>query len=278
MVTRQIQSGDAQLYVEAIGEARNPCVILVMGAQASLTWWPGEFCETLAARGRYVLRFDNRDTGLSTKYPVGAPGYSLDDMADDVIAILDGFGVAKAQLVGVSMGGMIGQIAGLKYPARFTQLAIVSSTPLDGAQRHLPGPTKAFMAATARGEKVDWNNREQATKALLQFGRVLAADEKHFDESGARAVIEADFDRSGGLAHSTNHFQLKGGESWSAHLAGLQPPLVVLHGRLDPLFPIEHGRALAKAVKGATFVELPGGHGLDRAAWEPLIDALISRP
>jgi pimeloyl-ACP methyl ester carboxylesterase len=228
----------------------------------------------LAARGRYVLRFDNRDTGLSTKYPVGAPGYSLDDMADDVIAILDGFVVAEAQLVGVSMGGLIGQIAGLKYPARFTRLAIVSSTPLDGEQRNLPGPTQAFLAVAGRVGNVDWNNRDQAVKALIQWGRVLVGHDKGFDETEARALIEADFDRSGGLAHSTNHFKLEGGEAWAKRLPELQPPLVVLHGRLDPLFPIEHGRALAKAVKGAAFVELPGGHGLDRAAWKPLIDAL----
>ena len=122
----------AELEAQAIGDAAHPCVILVMGAQASMLWWPLEFCETLAARGRYVLRFDHRDTGLSTKYPVGAPGYTSDDLADDVVAILDSFKVSRAQLAGVSMGGMIGQIAGLKYPARFTRLAIMSATPLNG--------------------------------------------------------------------------------------------------------------------------------------------------
>jgi pimeloyl-ACP methyl ester carboxylesterase len=278
MTARKIQSGDASLYVEAIGDAKNPCVILVMGAQASLKWWPAGFGEALASRGRYVLRFDHRDTGLSTKYPVGAPTYSLEDMADDVVAILDGFAVVEAQLVGVSMGGLIGQIAGLKYPARFTRLALVSSTPLDGEQRNLPPPAKAFTEVTGRGEEVDWNNREQAVKGLLRFGRVLAGDDKYFNEAEARALIEEDFDRSGGLAHSTNHFHLHGGEAWAAHLSELQPPMVVLHGRLDPLFPIAHGRALVKAVKGATFVELPGGHGLDRASCEPLIEALLNAP
>jgi pimeloyl-ACP methyl ester carboxylesterase len=275
VTARKIQSGGAQLHVEAMGNPSHPCVILVMGAQASLMWWPREFCEALAARGSHVLRFDNRDTGLSTKYPVGDPDYSLDDMADDVVAILDGFGIPEAQLAGVSMGGIIGQIAGLKYPARFTRLAIMSSTPLDGEKRKLPGPTKAFMKVAGQGANVDWDDRDQAADALVRFGRVLAGDDRFFDEAEARALIEADFDRSGGLAHATNHFQLKGGERWAAQLAGLRPPLVVLHGRLDPLFPIEHGRALASAVKGATFVELPGGHGLDHAAREPLIDALL---
>jgi pimeloyl-ACP methyl ester carboxylesterase len=228
----------------------------------------------LAARNRFVLRFDNRDTGLSTKYPVGAPGYSLEDMADDVIAVLDGFGIARAQLVGVSMGGIIGQIVGLKYPARLISLVVVSSTPIGGEHGNLPGPSKAFTAIAQRGGNVDWNDREQAVKQLLEWGRVLAGSGQAFDEGAARTLIEADFDRSGGLAHGTNHFSLKGGERWSARLPELQPPLYVLHGRLDPLFPMEHGRALARAVPGATLVELPGGHGLDRAAWGPLIDVL----
>src|SRR4051794_4673269 len=96
---RRVHSGSAELQVEAMGDPAKPCVVLVMGAQASMLWWPEQFCELLAARGRFVLRFDNRDTGLSTKYPVGSPGYTLDDLADDVIAILDGFGIARAQLL-----------------------------------------------------------------------------------------------------------------------------------------------------------------------------------
>jgi pimeloyl-ACP methyl ester carboxylesterase len=247
-----------------------------MGAQASLMWWPNEFCEALVARNQYVIRFDNRDTGLSTKYPVGTPGYSLDDMADDVVAVLDGFGIARAKLVGVSMGGIIGQIVGLKYPARLTSLVIVSSTPIGGERGNLPGPSKAFMAVARRGGNVDWNDRGQAVKQLLEWGRVLAGTAQAFDEAAARTLIEADFDRSGGLAHGTNHFSLKGGERWSARLPELQPPLHVLHGRLDPLFPMEHARALTRAVPGATLVELPGGHGFDRSAWEPLIDVLTS--
>jgi len=171
--TRQIQSGNAKLHAEAIGDSHAPCIILVMGAQASLMWWPDEFC-----------------------------------------------------------------------------------------------------AVAQRGSNVDWNDRGQAVKQLLEWGRVLGGTEQAFDEAAARALIEADFDRSGGLAHGTNHFRLKGGERWSARLPELQPPLHVLHGRLDPLFPMEHGRAIASAVPGATLVELPGGHGPDRAAWGPLIDVL----
>ena len=248
-----------------------------MGAQASLLWWPQEFCDALVKRKRYVIRFDHRDTGLSTKYPIGAPPYSADDLADDVIAVLDAFDVKRAQLVGVSMGGMIGQIVGLKYPERITELFIMSATPLsDHEDEGLPGPSKAFQEIAKRGEHVDMNDREQAASYMVDFGRVLAVTADDFDEAAARALVEKDFDRSGGYAHGSNHFKAEGGERWAKQLPELKVPMTVLHGRLDPLFPIEHGRSLARAVPGSRFVELPGGHGLGPSAELPLLDALLA--
>jgi pimeloyl-ACP methyl ester carboxylesterase len=277
MDARKVKNRDAEIYAEAIGDPLKPCVIMVMGSQASLLWWPEDFCEALANRGRYVLRFDTRDTGLSTRYPIGAPDYSFDDLADDVIAILDSFGIAQAQLLGVSAGGIVGQIVALKYPDRLSGLVILSSTPLGGEKMHLPPPSKEFNALAGSGGDVDWDDRKQAVDALLAWGRVLVGKGQTFDEAGARRLIEADFDRSQGLAHTTNHFQVRGGEQWAEKLSELKPPLRVLHGRLDPIYPIEHGRALAKTVTGATLVELPGGHGLDAAAFEPVLDALTSQ-
>jgi len=274
MTTRKVQSGTAEIHAEAMGNPRDPCVVLVMGAQASSLWWPDEFCEQLVGGKRSVLRFDHRDTGLSTKYPVGAPPYSSDDLADDVIAIMDAFGVEKAQLLGVSMGGMIAQIVGLKHSGRVNELFILSATPLSGGD-NLPGPSQEFISISERGEKIDWNNREQAVNYLVDFGRVLAVTDEDFDETEARALIEKDFDRSGGFSHGTNHYKAKDGENWASRLPQLTVPMTVLHGRLDPLFPIEHGRALAKAVPGATLVELPGGHGLARSAYPKVCDAIL---
>ena len=277
MTARKVRSGSAELQAEAMGDAQDPCVILVMGAQASMLWWPDEFCELLVKRNRYVIRYDHRDTGLSTKYPIDAPTYSSDDLADDVIAVLDAFGVKRAQLVGVSMGGMIGQIVGLKYPERITELFILSATPLsDGDNEGLPGPTKAFLDVAKRGEGVDMDSREQAVDYMVDFGRVLAVTDDEFDEAATRALVEKDFDRSGGFAHGSNHFKAQGGEAWAGKLPDLKIPMTVLHGRLDPLFPIEHGRALARAVPGAHFVELPGGHGIGPSAVKPLLESICT--
>ena len=273
MTERTVKSGSAKLHAEALGYPRDPCVILVMGAQASMLWWPDEFCELLVEQGWFVLRFDHRDTGLSTKYPVGAPTYSSEDLADDVIAVLDSFEVERAQLLGVSMGGMIGQIVGLKHPDRLSGLFVLSATPLNGGD-DLPGPSKAFQEVARRGEKVDMDNRAQAVEYLLDFGRVLAVTDDDFDEPTARALVEKDFDRSGGFAHGSNHYKARYANNLAPRLPELKVPLTVLHGRLDPLFPIEHGRALARAVPGAKLIELPGGHGLAPSAWQPIVDSL----
>lgn len=274
---RYVSSGGAHLFAEALGNPRDRCVILVMGAQASLLWWPTEFCEALVERKRYVLRFDHRDTGKSTKYPVGESNYSAGDFAADVIAVLDAFSVGRAQLVGVSMGGMIGQIVGIKYPERVSGLYILSATPLNAAD-DLPGPSRAFLDISERGEKINLDDRKQAVNYMLDFSRVLAALPEEFDEASARALVRRDFERSGGYAHGVNHFMAGGGKKWASQLPRLQVPLTVLHGRLDPLFPVEHGRALARTVPGARFVELPGGHGLGPSAWQPLLDEIARDP
>jgi predicted alpha/beta hydrolase len=108
---RVIRSDGIEIATEAFGDPANSTVLLVMGAMASMLWWPEEFCEELAARGRRVIRYDHRDTGLSTKYEPGEPPYTLGDMADDAVRVLDGYGISAAHLVGMSMGGVISQLA-----------------------------------------------------------------------------------------------------------------------------------------------------------------------
>jgi pimeloyl-ACP methyl ester carboxylesterase len=112
-----IRVNGLEIATEAFGDPTHSPVLLIMGAMASMLWWPEGFCERLANHGRYVIRYDNRDTGLSTKYPPGEPRYTFDDMVDDAIRVLDGYAIPAAHVVGMSLGGMIGQIAALKYRA-----------------------------------------------------------------------------------------------------------------------------------------------------------------
>jgi pimeloyl-ACP methyl ester carboxylesterase len=125
-----------ELATEAFGDRQHPPVLLIMGAMASMLWWPDELCRRLAARGRYVIRYDHRDTGCSTKYPPRQSRYTLEDMVDDAVRVLDGYSLAAAHFVTMSLGGMIGQIAAIAYPTRVTSLTAISTSPVGVDKSH----------------------------------------------------------------------------------------------------------------------------------------------
>ena len=261
---------------QAFGNPADPAVLLIMGAMASMLWWPEAFCRQLAGRGRFVIRYDNRDTGLSTKYPPGAPSYTFEDMVDDAVRVLDDHGVANAHVAGMSMGGTLAQSVALKYPKRVGALTVISSSPLGVDTSGLPGTTEAYKEHSAQGANVDWSNREQVLDFVVKDARAIASTRHPFDEKRTRAMIEADYDRSSGLASATNHFLLKGGGP-KRTVRDLTAPLLVIHGSADPLFPVEHGEALAKAVPGAKLVKVEGGgHELHRNDWPQIIDAIVA--
>ena len=261
---------------QTFGDPADPAILLIMGAMASMLWWPEAFCRELAGRGRFVIRYDNRDTGLATKYPPGAPSYTFEDMVDDAVRVLDDHGVAKAHVAGMSMGGMIAQNVALKYPERISALTVISSSPLGVDTSDLPGMTEAYKQHSAEGGDVDWSNREQVLDFMVKDARAIASTLHPFDEKRTRAMIEEDYDRSGGLASAANHFLLKGGGP-KRTVRDLTASLLVIHGSTDPLFPIEHGEALAKAVPGARLVRIEGGgHELHRNDWPQIVEAIAT--
>jgi pimeloyl-ACP methyl ester carboxylesterase len=275
MSERVIASGGVALATEAFGDTAHPPILLIMGGMASMLWWRDAFCARLAARGRCVIRYDQRDTGRSTQYPPGKPGYGFDDMVEDVFRILDGYGLAAAHLAGMSLGGMVGQAAALKQPARVRSLTAISSSPLGEDASRLPG----FSAAVSEHMKteVDWSDRDQAVAYMVGESRLLAGTARPFDEAELRALVARDFDRSGGYSSATNHAFLKMGKEWHGRLKEMDVPLLVIHGTADPVYPIAHGLALAGAVDGATLLQLDGGgHELNPEHWDTIIDAIVS--
>ncbi|MDX8490587.1 alpha/beta hydrolase [Mesorhizobium sp. VK22B] len=265
-----------EIVSESFGDPADPAILLIMGAMASILWWPEAFCRQIAARGRLVIRYDNRDTGLSTKYTPGAPPYAFEDMVDDAIRVLDDHDIRKAHVVGMSMGGMIAQIVALKYPTRVGALTVISSSPLGVDTSGLPGASQAYKEHSAEGADVDWSDRGKVLDFMVKDARAIASTLHPFDSERTRAVIEKDYDRSGGLASASNHFLLKGGGP-ERRIKDLTVPLLVIHGTADPLFPIEHGEALAKAVPGARLVRIEGGgHELHRNDWPQIIEAIAT--
>ncbi len=252
-----------------------------------MVYWPEPFCRALAARGLYVVRFDNRDVGCSTKLhgagvprilprfaaraaglPVTAP-YTLSDMARDTLGLMDGLGIASAHVAGMSMGGMIAQTLAIEHPARVRSLASVASST---AERGLPlatGPaTRALLTPPPR-------EREAAIRHSIGVLRAISSP-VHFDEARVRAVDE--------LAYARSSYRIGGARQLAAILAsparttmlrGVTAPTAVIHGRLDPLLPLAHGEATARAIPGAKLVVLDTmGHDLPEPLWPALVDAI----
>jgi pimeloyl-ACP methyl ester carboxylesterase len=156
-------------------------------------------------------------------------------------------------------------------------LTAISSSPVGTDKSHLPTFSEAFATHMAAGENIDWTDRTQVINYMVEDSRVLAGTARPFDEAESRAFIERDFDRAGGYLSATNHGALKVGDEWRGRLHEIKAPLLVIHGTVDPVYPVEHGVALSQAVAGAKLVLLQGGgHELHRADWDTIIDAIAS--
>lgn len=269
---KTIRTDDVEFATQAFGNPSAEPVLLIMGAMASMLWWPDEFCAKLAKQGRYVIRYDNRDTGLSTNYEVGNPPYSFDDMADDAGRVLDAYGIGRAHIVGMSMGGMIAQVFAIRHPSRVKTLTVMSTSPVGTDTLHLPGTTAEYMEHSNSGANVDWTDRAQVIDFMLRDSRAIAGTAFPFDEDRMRTFIERDYDRARNFAAATNHFSVKGGEDMTGRLANVAAPLLVIHGTADPIFPVEHGAALAGAVNSGRLVRLEGGgHELHPGHWDKIV-------
>lgn len=249
-----------ELCVEVFGSPGDPAVLLIAGGAQSMVWWEDEFCRLLAD-GRFVVRYDHRDTGRSTSSPAGHPSYGAAELATDPLRVLDALRLPDAHLVGLSMGGGVAQVLAVTRPERVRTLTLISTTPVGppggGA---LPGPAPQVAATFSAPEpEPDWADRDAVLRYRVEVERPYAGT-LGFDEPRVRRLAAREVDRTADMAASlTNHFLLDDGPPADARDIGA--PTLVLHGTADPLFPVEHGRALARLVPGARIVELSGvGH------------------
>ena len=274
-----IPAGDGvRLRAETIGDRDDPAILLMGGAAWSMDWWEDDFCDLLARRGRLVVRYDNRDTGRSTTWPVGDPGYNGEDLVTDAVAVLDALGIQHAHLVGLSMGGGIAQCVALDERDRVATLTLMSTSPIDQGERDLPGMAPELHEIFENPvPEPDWGDRAAVIDHIVEAERAFAAPDD-FDEPRLRALAGRVVDRSDDIAASmTNHWMLGGDGRVRPPLAALDGlPTLVIHGTVDPLFPLAHGEALAEAIPGAQLMVLEGaGHGLPpRRLWDPVVDAL----
>jgi pimeloyl-ACP methyl ester carboxylesterase len=281
----RVPANGIELEYEAFGHETDPALVLIVGLGAQLIDWPTEFCEKLAAHGLRVIRFDNRDAGLSASMDsLGTPDlaavlggdqravpYLLADMAGDAAGLLDALGIGKAHLVGVSMGGMIAQQFAIDHPDRMLSLCSMSSTTGNPA---VGQATPAALAALGRPAAV---TRDEAIRGSAQSSRVFSSPGFPISDEDLLARAAAKYDRSYRPAGRLRQIAaIAAAADRTAALRELTVPTVVIHGEADPLVNVSGGRATAAAIPAAELIVIPGmGHDLPRGAWPQIIDAIV---
>jgi pimeloyl-ACP methyl ester carboxylesterase len=276
---------------ETFGSPDDPAVLLVMGLGGPMGWWPVEFCEQLADRGFFVIRYDNRDTGRSTKlrqHKVGRadiarafvglpligrvrPPYTISDMATDAVGLLDHLGIDRAHLVGVSMGGMIAQTIAIEHPGRALTLTSIMSTTGRRTVGFLSPKVLPVMLSSAG------RTRDSYVARSLKGSKVIGSPAFPTDDEAARLRAYETYDR-GWTASGVNRQMLAvlTQPDRTAALGRLDLPTLVIHGLSDLLVHRSGGKATADAIPGAEHLEIAGmAHDLPAQLYSTYIDGIV---
>jgi pimeloyl-ACP methyl ester carboxylesterase len=270
-----IHVSGVELCTEAFGDPADPPILLVMGIGGSMLWWEEGFCRMLADARRYVIRYDHRDTGRSVTYKPGRPGYTGADLVADAAGVLDAYRIPAAHVVGVSAGGAFAQVLAIDFADRVLSLVLISTTRALPGERRLPPPTEEFSRFVTAAE-VDWSDIESVIDYLVDYSRVLAGGQRPFDETAARELARRDVARARDFAAAQNHDAIRDDGHPREPRSSIAVPTLVIHGTADPMFPLEHGKALADEIPGARLLVLEwAGHGVDRADWETIVRGIV---
>ncbi len=284
------QANGIELTYDTFGDATAPPIVLIMGLASQMIAWDEEFCATLAARGFRVIRFDNRDVGLSTRldhlgmpnvaqllmaHMAGQPtraAYTLSDMARDVVGLLDALGIDAAHVVGASMGGAIAQTLAIEHPRRMLSLCSIMATSGDPS---LPPPTPEALQLLMTPTPTD---EDGYCRRYLKVMQVLRGSGYPLDEARDQARASQNFRRGiypPGVARQMVAILASGSRKQA--LARVRVPTLVIHGSADPLVPVECGIDVAETVPGAQRLIIEGmGHALPISLWPRIVAAIAS--
>ena len=287
-----VTANGIKIEYDTIGNPSLPPLLLIMGLGGQLIHWETDFCRQLADKGLFIIRYDNRDTGLSTKFEAaGLPDmsemikalmqgqsietpYSLNDMADDAAGLLEALNIAKAHICGCSMGGMIAQSLAIRHPQLISSLISIYSTT---GNPDLPPPQPAGMEALMTPPPIE---RQAFIEYNIKTMQAIAGSGFPFDEQFIRNISARSYDRAfypQGI--SRQMMAVMAQENRKPALASIRVPTLVIHGTADPLVPPEHGQDTANAIPGAQLMLIEGmGHDLPsvKGPWPQIIDAIAA--
>jgi pimeloyl-ACP methyl ester carboxylesterase len=279
----RLKANGIEIEYETFGKLDAPPILLITGLGAQMISWDDDFCTQLADRGFRVIRFDNRDSGLSTwMTDAGDPDlagalagtsrapYELDDMADDAAGVLDGLGIEAAHVIGASMGGFIAQLVAINHPRRVLSLTSIMSGP-GGTDEVPPRPEGQSVLLLMPPD-----NRDERIEQAMFVRRALRGPGDQFDETFERDRASRAYDRAFNPNGTGRHLMaILVAAGRLERLKTVRVPTLVIHGIDDLLIPVENGRLVADAVPGAKLVEFEGmGHDVSRRVWPQVLDAI----
>ena len=275
MNERIVKINDVEILTESFGNAENPAILLMMGATASMLWWDAEFCRKLAAEGFFVIRYDNRDVGASTAYEAGTSNYTIEDLAGDAFGILDAYAIENANLVGMSLGGLIAQIMILQNPERVATATLISTTIFGEDNPDIPSIDEKILEYFAKVETVDWSDEKSSSDFIVGNWRLQSGTRHELDEERAENLAKAEIKRARNLPAMFNHSLLGGGEQYYDRADEIKTPVLIVHGTKDPVNNYEHAKIAAEKFQNAKLLTLENaGHEINYGDWDEIIEAI----
>lgn len=274
MMDKIVQHQNISLFTQSFGNKRNPAVVLIAGATVSMLFWDSEFCQKLADKGVFVIRYDFRDTGQSTSVPEGEASYDIVDFAEDLVAIIDAYEIPAAHLVGISLGGMIAQIVAIKLPERVKSLCLFSTMPWGDSDIPVPEMDPRILDFHAKAAEIDWENEDKVIHYLLE-GSHLMSGKKPLNVLRAENYLRESYRRANNFRSQFNHASISGGMEYYNQLDKINVPVLVIHGTEDIICHFQNAISLMQKIKGQNLVVLEGtGHELHEEDWNLIINSI----